>query len=176
LKNGLQIETDENSTSNMSSLYDNALYEAGDLAGELNVAVKVWDWIRSKIDFVKFRNRAAYSRQEQNQSTVVKVVLMEYSGTWRNGDAVTYHYIPGTSIRTDCLQRDNRIMDYLHYQIADRDSNVLVYTRRKIVDNVPHPFVRQLVVKFNVNPPQQPPLPTDLPSYVEPLDSDSEKY
>jgi hypothetical protein len=27
-------------------------------------------------------------------------------------------------------------------------------------------------VKFNVNPPQQPPLPADLPSYVEPLDSD----
>jgi hypothetical protein len=148
------------------------LHEAGDLVGNLNKAVKVWDWIRPQIDYVKFRNRAAYSRCEENQTTEVKVVLMEYHGTWERDDAVTYNYVPGTRILTSCIDQDYAVMDYLYYVIANRDPTILVYTRRKIVDGAPHPFLRQLVVKFNVvKPTVTPPLP---PSPIEPLDEEYE--
>lgn len=161
------------------SLYHNSLDETIDLSTDFNKAVKVWDWVRSKMDFVKFRNRAAYSRVEQNQRTEVKVVLMEYSSTWRNDDRTTYFYVPGTGIKTSCLQYDTKVLDYLHYQIANRDPNVVVYSRRKIVDGVPHSFLRQLVVKFNVVSSSQPPLPPsppgDAPSTIEPLDEDEEE-
>jgi hypothetical protein len=156
------------------SLYMNLLHEAGDLVGSTAKSVKVWDWVRSKMDFVKFRNRAAYSRWEQNQTTEVKNVLMEYSSTWRRENQTTHFYVPGTGINTNCLQYDNKVIDYLHYQIANRDPSVVVYSRRKIVDGVPHPFLRQLVVKMNVYVPE-PPLPEDdPPSPIESLDSDDD--
>lgn len=163
------------------SLYGNVLDEAGDLATDFGKAVKVWDWVRSQMDFVKFRTRAAHSRTVGFQDTEVKVVLMEYKSTWRNGDQTTYFYIPGTGIKTSCLQHDAKVLDYLHYQIADRDPNIVVYSRRKIVDGAPHAFLRQLVVKFNVKQQELPPSPVlpagsppgDIP-VVEPLDDDSE--
>lgn len=163
------------------SLYSNVLDEAGDLSTDFGKAVKVWDWIRSKMDFVKFRNRAAQSRRDGLQDVEVKVVIMEYSSTWRNGDQTTYYYIPGTGINTNCLQYDKKVLDYLHYQIADRDPRVAIYSRRKIVDGTPHAFLRQLVVKFNVKLQELPPSPVlpvgsppgDIP-VVEPLDDDSE--
>lgn len=158
------------------SLYHNVLDEASDLSTDLNKAVKVWDWVRSRIDFAKFRARAAASRADNNRNVQMKVVLMEYASTWRSGDTLTNYYVPGTYINTACLQRDNRVMDYLHYQIADRDPRVQIYTRRKIVDGKePHRFLRQLVVKFNVPqiPPESPILETALPpSPIEKLDEE----
>ena len=162
------------------SLYDNAIGEVGDLNTDFNKAVKVWDWVRSQMDFVKFRTRVAYSRKVSNQDTEVKVVLMEYKSTWRDGDQTTYFYIPGTGIKTTCLQHDKKVLDYLHYQIADRYPKVAVYTRRKIVDGAPHAYIRQLVVKLNVKLQELPPSPVlaagsppgDIP-VVEPLDEDA---
>lgn len=159
------------------SLYDNLLYEAADLGYKFTKAVKVWDWVRSKMDFVKFRNRAAYARNERNWDTEVKVVLMEYSSTWRRDDQTTHFYVPGTGINTNCLQYDKNVLDYLHYQIANRNPIVLVYSRRKIVDGMPHAFLRQLVVKFNVKQQELPPSPIvpppgDISSMEESLDDD----
>ena len=154
------------------SLYQNALDEAGDLSSDLNKAVKVWDWVRTKIDFVKFRLRAKYSRSiQQCENKEVKVVLMEYCSDYWFENSVTHHYVPGTRINTNCLQRDDRVIDYLHYQIANRDPTVQVYTRRKIFDGHVHPTIRQLVVKFNVGEPIAPPLP---PSPIEPLDEEAD--
>jgi hypothetical protein len=150
------------------SLYHNLLDEASDLSIGYSKQIKVWDWVRSKIDFPKFRARAALSRTPPNK--FVKVVLMEYSASYRNGDSTTHFYVPGGGPNTRCLQYDTEVLDYLRYQIANRDPTVVIYSRRKIVDDKPHPFLRQLVVKFNVPPP----IPEDLPSYVEPLDSDTE--
>lgn len=168
---------------NKMSLFENVLDEAGDLCDEYAKAVEVWDWVRSKIDFPKFRRRAVYSRTDGNESVTTKVVLMEYPSTCRNGDTLTYHYVPGTNINTNCLQYDKRVLDYLHYQISDRDPNVIVYTRRKIIDGrEPHGFLRQLVVKFKAR--QQPPPspivaetspPGDVPLPDESLDEDVEK-
>ena len=153
------------------SLYDNVLDECVDLGTDLNKAVKVWDWVRGNMNFTKFRDRAAYSRRENNRNTQVKIVLMEYSSTWRRGDIVSHYFVPGTNINTNCLQYDNRVIDYLHYQIADRNPTVQVYTRRKIVDGKePHAFLRQLVVKFNI------PVLGDMgdspPSPIEKLDDE----
>ena len=148
------------------SLYDNVLDEMEDTV----YLVKVWDWVRSQINMPKFRARA-YSAKKY-PDVQVKVVLMEYSSTYRSGDSTTHYYVPGTGVNTRCLQYDRNVLDYLHYQIADRDPDVVVYSRRKIVDGVPHPFLRQLVVKFNATP--NPPLPKEEPpSDIDPLDSDS---
>jgi hypothetical protein len=148
------------------SLYDYALEEGRDLmTGEYGKAVKVWDWVRSKMDFVKFRNRALYANQEANKFTEVKVVLMEYESTWRKENQTTYFYIPGTGIKTRCLDSDNKVLDYLHYVISDYNPHVLVYTRRKIVGDTPHEYIRQLVVVFNANkrPVPVPPSPIRVP-------------
>lgn len=150
------------------SLYDNVLDEADDMTGELNKSVKVWDWVRSKMNIVKFRERAVYANKDSNRNTEVKVVLMEYPSSWKHGDSATEYYVPGTYINTSCLQRDDKVIDYLHYQIADRDPTVQVYARRKVVDGKnPHPYLRQLVVKFNVKQPEAVPIP---PCPVETLD------
>lgn len=150
------------------SVYDNALEEGRDLNGEYYKGVKVWDWIRSKMDYTKFRMRALYANQEHNKFTEVKVVLMEYESTWRDGDKVTYFYVPGTNIKTSVLQNDSKVLDYLQYVISDYNPHVLVYTRRKIVGGVPHSHIRQVVVMFNAGrkpvdnrppPIQVPPIP-----------------
>jgi len=156
LKNGLSPKIEEYSTIRMS-LYHTLLDEATDF-GTNPKGVVVWDWVRSNLNFQKFRSRAAYSRRPENHHTEVKVVLMEYATTHKTGDSVTYHYVPNTKISTNCLQRDNAVKDYLHYMIADRDPSVQVYTRRKIVNDAPHEHLRQLVVKFNVNHAVPPPI------------------
>jgi hypothetical protein len=162
------------------SLYDSALQEGHDLNGHYNKHVKVWDWVRSKMDFAKFRSRVIDANREANKFTQVKVVLMEYESTLRKENCTTYFYIPGTGISTKCLQYDSSVLYYLHYVIANYNPDVVIYTRRKIVDNVPHENIRQLVVLFNANkdtferhldPIQSPPTP------IETLDlSDEDSY
>lgn len=157
------------------SIYDNVLEEGRDLDGELSKAVRVWDWIRSKMDFVKFRNRALYANQDQNKYTEVKVVLMEYQSTIRKEDQTTYFYVPGTGIKTSVLDNDNKVLDYLQYVISDYNPHVRVYTRCKIVGDAPHANIRQLVVLFNagMKPVRRPP-PIVIPS--EHLDFSDDDY
>jgi hypothetical protein len=146
------------------SLYETVLDEVNDTA----YLVKVWDWVRSQIDVPKFRARANYA--SNNPTVPVKVVLMEYSSSYRSGDSTTHFYVPNTGINTMCLKSDNRVIDYLHYQLADRNSRIVVYSRRKVVDGTtPHQYLRQLVVKFNVGPVN----PTEVPSPIEKLDEDN---
>lgn len=161
------------------SLYDYALEEGRDLTGEYSKAVKVWDWVRSKMDFVKFRNRALYANQEANKFTEVKVVLMEYESTLRKENQTTYFFVPGTGIKTSCLDNDPKVLNYLHYAISDYNPHVLVYTRRKIVGDVPHENLRQLVVLFNANkkPVPAPPSPIQIPPIpAEVLDFSDDDY
>ena len=116
------------------SLYDCALEES---ALQNSRVVTVWDWVRSNMDFVKFRRRVQYANATK---TNVKVVLTEYD---------TRCYIPGTRLRSSSINAD--ALDYLHHVIAGYRSDVVVYTRRKIVDGVPHEHIRQLVVLFNAD-------------------------
>lgn len=135
------------------SLQTLALAEQADY-DEMPITVVVWDWVRSHIDFPKFRRRAVQA--QRNPGTVVKVVLMEYQASYRAGDVAVQHFIPNTRYNTLCLQYDREVKHYLHYHISDNDPNTVVYSRRKIVDGTPDPCLRQLVVMFNAI---QPPLP-----------------
>jgi hypothetical protein len=153
------------------SLFENVVDEQMDAQSGFAQCVSVWDWVRSMIDVPKFRNRAMYANN--NPTVPVKVVLMEYSASYRSADKTTSFYIPKTRINTNCLQYDSRVVDYLHYQIADYDPTVVVYSRRKVINGlVPHKYLRQLVVKFNVVPKD----PTHIPSPIEKLDSDDDDY
>lgn len=144
------------------SLYETALAEE-DLINQGNEdLVIIWDWIRLQIDFKKFRERAVIARNDP--TAPVKVILMEYSSIWRNGDVLTYFFVPNTNINTTCLQSDLRVVDYLNKQISNRDPTISVYTRPKIVYEMPHAYRRQLVVKFNCH--------VDPPSPIEPLDEE----
>ena len=147
-----------------TSLYAMALHEYDVIRYDNPDHAAVWDWIRAKIDFVKFRNRVIYA--DTYPTKLVKVVLMEYSSTWNDGDAVTRYRIPETCLYTDYLDTDGEIMDYLNKVIAHRNPNVQVYTRRKIVDGYPSKRIRQLVVSFNGD------RSTDLPSPGEQLDEE----
>lgn len=142
------------------SLHKIAIDEHADFQTH-SAVVKVWDWVRSQMDFPKFRRRANYARG--NPRVPVKVVLMEYAASYRDGDSMTHHYVPNGGPNTSSLQYDRDVKHYLHYQISDNDPNVIVYSRRKIVDGTPHMYLRQLVVKFNAY---------DPPSPVEELDED----
>jgi hypothetical protein len=149
------------------SLYDIALDEYETVVDGHCDHVNVWDWIHSQIDTEKFRRRAAYA--SRNPTIPVKVVLMEYNSGSRVENTLTEYYVPGTWIKTTCLQYNPRLLHYLHYKIANYDSNVEVYTRRKIVNGAPSSVIRQLTVKFNVQTSVTPPLP---PSPIEKLDEE----
>lgn len=139
------------------SLIDTAMTENDDLDSGLRYCVEVWDWIRPHIHYVKFRNRVVYAKDHPH--IIVKFILMEYNSSWRAGDSAIRYFVPGTEIETDCLQRDNYLLDYLNFVISERDSNVEIYSRRKIVNGRPHRCLRQLVVKFNVETSKLPRLP-----------------
>lgn len=139
------------------SLYRKALIEEQLINQGNEDVINVWDWVRSQIDFKKFRERAIHARN--NPSTPVKVVLMDYSSEWRNGDTVTQFFVPNTDINTKCLITDSRFIDYLNEQISNNNPTIRVYTRRKIVYGMPHQYRRQLVVKFNSHKEEEPPSP-----------------
>lgn len=126
------------------SLLSNALHESGTpVKAEYR---KVWDWVRSQINFAKFRSRASFAKE--NLNVEVKVVLMEYPSSWSDKTITTCYYIPNGGPETSILY-DYNVMDYLDDMISNRDPSVLIYTRRKIVKGIPHKFLRQLVVMFN---------------------------
>lgn len=153
------------------SLYENALSELVDLDTDLNNAVKVWNWVRTEMDLDKFCRRVDYYNRE---NVLTKFVVMEYKSPVYADDSVTNYYIPGTFINTNCLDYDRVVKDYLYYKIANRDPNVEIYTRRKIVDGKePHPFIRQLVVKFL---PKVTPEPSVIPVQRTPQESLDDMY
>jgi len=139
------------------SLYRKALVEDQFINSGNEDVITVWDWVRSQIDFKKFRERAIYARN--NPCYPVKVVIMEYSSEWRNGDSVTQFFVPNTEINTKCLLTDSRFLNFLHQQISNSNPTIEVYTRRKIVYGMPHDYRRQLVVKFNSYKEEEPPSP-----------------
>ena len=138
------------------SLYDNAIDEVYDLENGLDECVKAWDYVRRQINFIKFRYRAKFAHD--NPGIPTKMVLLEYVGS-----PVDF--------------KNPRILDYLHYMIGNRDQRILIYTRRKIMNDTrePHPIVRQLVVQFNhrvpaAEPPPPPPQEPDMYIIQEELD------
>lgn len=138
------------------SLYDNTLEETYDIENGFKDRVKTWDWVRRNLNFTKFRYRVKFAHENPNVPT--KMVLMEYHPL--------HEHLFGSGA-----------LDYLHYMLADRRPNVVVYTRCKVINGkMIDPEKRQLVIKFNnpvPPPPPPPPQPEELDVYsvVESLDS-----
>lgn len=123
------------------SLYKNALVEYTDMINGNTQNLKTWDFVRTQLNFVKFRNRAVLA--EGNPHIPVKIVLMEYA----------------YNKEIEANLRNPEFMNYLRNMLVGSLPNVTIYTRQKIVNgNTPDFTKRQLVMKFNTPPPPPPPI------------------